>query len=540
MDYTKRAVVLCFTLLVALFAISFIPPQNAMGVELRRANILSEILHFLSDDSAAVSTELILDEEEYEIDLELVAKTIDSLHRQEESATSITWVDDALELGDELLFAEEEVEEVEEQISSTSITRREFNRRLANIALTPIEDFDTTDNSAIKRLYSKLLEPNSTVRVALLGDSFVEADILSSDLREALQSTFGGSGAGFAPMASPLTAYRPTIKTESKGWQSYNIMQRRKTPAPYNEYFAVSGWVCAPTNGATTKWSATSARKHIDSCQRVRILFLATKKCSLEITINDTRTRTFDIEASTSLREIELTDPALVSAQIRVISGAEGFIGYGAIFEGESGVVVDNYSIRSNNGQAMLWTNPAINAQIDKVVGGYDLVLLQYGLNIMQKGVTRYSNYATQIEKMIAYARKCFPKAAIIVMGVSDRSMREEGEYRPMSEARHLVEYQRIAAQKSGAAFWDTHSAMQAQGGMSTFVKQGWAGKDYTHINFAGGRQCAWALYDAIIAGTEEEQSKIVYKQEHKSIIDDEADAQIRAQLEESRYPTLD
>ncbi len=533
MDYTQRAALLCFTLLVALFAVSFIPPQNVMGVELRRANILSEILHFSSDDVSTLGSELILDEEEYEIDLELVAETIDSLHRQEEIATSITWVDDAMELSDELYFEEE----VTKGIAPTP--QRDFARRLEGIALTPIEDFDTTENSALKRLYSKLLEPNSTVRIALLGDSFVEADILSADLREALQTTFGGSGAGFAPTASPLTAYRPTIKTEAKGWQSYNVMQRTKTPAPYNEYFAVSGWVCAPSSGASTKWSTTSAREHLDSCQRVRILFLAREKCRLEVTINQTRTRTFDIEPSNSLREIELTDPALRSAQLRVVSGADGFIGYGAIFEGDEGVTLDNYSIRSNNGQAMLWTNPAINAQIDKIVGGYDLVLLQYGLNIMQKGVTKYSSYAAQIEKMVAYARKCFPNAAIVVMGVSDRSMREEGEYRPMSEARHLIEYQRGAAQNCGAAFWDTYSAMQAQGGMATFVKRGWAGKDYTHINFAGGRQCAWALYDAIVAGVEDEQSKIVYKQEHESIIDEQADAQIKAMLEQSRADNL-
>lgn len=90
-----------------------------------------------------------------------------------------------------------------------------------------------------------------------------------------------------------------------------------------------------------------------------------------------------------------------------MLSGAEDFVGYGAVFESR-GVVVDNYSVRSNNGQAMFWTNPSVNAQINAMLG-YDLVVLQYGLNIMQPGVKNYTNYAGQIEKMIAYVRQCFP-----------------------------------------------------------------------------------------------------------------------------------
>ena len=42
---------------------------------------------------------------------------------------------------------------------------------------------------------------------------------------------------------------------------------------------------------------------------------------------------------------------------------------------------------------------------------------------------------------------------------------------------------------------------MRSLGGMEQFVANGWAGKDYTHINYAGGRRVAWSLFDAINAG---------------------------------------
>ncbi len=539
MDYTKRAVALCLTTLVVLFAISFIPPQKIFGVEMRRINVLSEITEFSSDvarESAAV--ELEINEAEYAIDMEQVDLALDSIDLDSvEADHSVTWIDDAMAGEDSLLGEDAQAQLNVEQSHPVMAPRVELKRRLPATTTTPIEDFSSDELTPLNRFYRKMLSPDSMVHVALLGDSFVEADILSADLREALQEQFGGQGVGFAPAASPLTAYRQTIKTTtSSGWDCHNIMQRTKTPEPFNKYFAVSGWVSLPSNGASTQWHTTSTRSHIESCSRVRILLLSTHDSSVEVVINGARTRTFDFKASTSLRHIELTDNNITSVKMTVTKGAEGFVAYGATFEGTSGVVVDNYSIRSNNGQAMLWTSPVINAQIDKAIGGYDLVILQYGLNIMQKGVNRYTNYGAQVEKMITYARKCFPRAAILVMGVSDRSMRESGEFVPMKEAPILSSYQREAAQNCGAAYWDTYSAMQAQGGMSGFVAQGWAGKDYTHINFAGGRQVAWALYDAMIAGASSEQGKMVIRRPaEESIIDHKRDAKIRAKLASPR-----
>ena len=40
---------------------------------------------------------------------------------------------------------------------------------------------------------------------------------------------------------------------------------------------------------------------------------------------------------------------------------------------------------------------------------------------------------------------------------------------------------------------------------MEQFVTNGWAGKDYTHINFAGGRQVALALANALNDGMRRE-----------------------------------
>ena len=299
-------------------------------------------------------------------------------------------------------------------------------------------------------------------------------------------------------MASPLTAFRRTVRTQARGWNSYNIMQRQRTPEELRANYFVSGWVCSPDEGASTRWEATDARQRLDSVTTARVLFLAPEDARIEATLNDTLSRSFDVEGDAAVRQLLVTAPHIHALSFKVLSGTRRFIGYGATFEG-GGVTVDNYSVRSNNGQAMFWTNPSVNAQVNAMLG-YDLVVLQYGLNIMQAGVHAYNSYGRQVEKMVAYVRQCFPGAAVLVLGVSDRSVKGEAGFEPMDAVPYMSECQRRAARNTGAAFWPTSDAMRVLGGMERFVASGWAGKDYTHINYAGGRQVAWALFDALNA----------------------------------------
>ena len=484
-DCIHRGWIAALALIAVLTAVSFIPPQSLGGVKLRRANILSDLVAF--DDAVAVAEEpALFDEEDFHVDMEQVAERIEAERIEANSAPR------PVQITFEWALAPDSVRRMPVVPDSVRL----------NPTLVEIEDFGTPDSSRLQAFYDTLLCARRPVRIAVLGDSFIEGDILTADLRERLQQAYGGGGAGFAPMASPLTAFRRTIKTQSKGWTSYNIMQRKAAPQNLRENFYISGWVCQPAAGASTRWENSDYRKRLDSCTAARVFFISPGESRVELTLNDSLRREFTVESAPNIRQIAVTAPHVRSLSFKVLSGNEGFIGYGAVFEAD-GVVVDNYSVRSNNGQAMFWTNPSVNAQMNALLG-YDLVILQYGLNIMQTGVSNYTNYAGQIEKMVAYVRQCFPTAAVLVLGVSDRSVKTDAGFEPMDAIPHMLDCQRRAARNTGAAFWPTCDAMRALGGMEQFVKNGWAGKDYTHINYAGGRRVAWALFDAINAGVSE------------------------------------
>ena len=489
-DYTSRGLLVAATALALLIAVSFIPPINAGGVKLRRASIVSDVVNHHEKEKTEQELQPEIDVKEFEVDLESVAEQVAKTTATASptgEATSASWegiFDEQPTGGDSPSRAAPKLDmDLEALLPDSSL-------------LTPVEVFGGEGND-MELLYEKILS-EKPIRIAFMGDSFVEADILTADLRELLQDTFKGGGTGFAPMASPFTAYRQTVKTTAKGWTPYNIMQRKSTPSPLNGDYFVSGWVAQGSDGASTRWEMTSRRRHLTECRRARVLFISRDDSEIAIRVNDGEQRTFSFTGSDVVRQIVIEQENIASLEMTVLAGGNGITGYGADFEDVKGVTVDNFSIRSNNGQAMFWTNPAVNAQINSM-RGYDLVILQYGLNIMQSERKDYSLYAQQVEKMIRFVKNCFPKAAVIVMGVSDRSERDEEGFKPMKVAENLSEWQRKAAMECNAAFWHTYRSMQQRGGMKGFVANGWAGKDYTHINYAGGREIATGLYHGLL-----------------------------------------
>ncbi|MBQ5784976.1 MAG: hypothetical protein IIW00_00750 [Alistipes sp.] len=504
-DYTSRGWLVASATLLILFIVSLIPPISAGGIELRRASILSDLVRFDDGESKTESEpQPEINVAEFEVDLEAVAEQVaktQALASPTGSATSASW---------EGIFeeqpsgGEEFVEDQEPLPSLEELPTTDYSAILPEASLiTPIEIFAHEGMGAWDRLYEKLLWNKEQVRVAFMGDSFVEGDILTADLRELLQDTFHGGGVGFAPVASPFTGFRQTIKTTSKGWTPYNIMQRKSAPAPYADDFFVSGWVAKASAGASTRWDMTTKRRHLEEVERARLLFICRQRAEIGLKLNDGEERVFFFEGDEVVRQIVVEQEQIRSLEMTILSGAETFTGIGAEFDSKKGVAVDNFSIRSNNGQAMFWSNASVNSQIN-TMRPYDLVILQYGLNIMQAERHNYSLYGEQVEKMISYVESCFPGAAVLVMGVSDRSQKGEDGIKPMESAKSLTQSQREASQNKGVAFWDTYAAMQRMGGMTEFVTNGWAGKDYTHINYAGGARIARELYYAILKGAEE------------------------------------
>ena len=479
-DYSSRLVWFTLCVVLGVVALGLIPPFQLFGMTTARVDVMSELRAV--DADAMSPEEYVADIERLESELatlsEGAVEVVDTL--PEMPTLRYVWLDNA----------------VPQPIERRRVVRSEELVDTTRKTFIELEDFDTLEYTNFDRFIDKLAK-GEAVRIAFMGDSFVEGDILTSDLRAILQERFGGRGVGFVPCDIPFATVRKSVKRSSSGWTAYSVMKPKSLPASVKDMFFISGYLASGKAGATTTWSTTNDSPTLDSCSRARVLLYSRDSSRVTVIVNDSLSHSFDIEAADYLRELYVEAP-VSSVRVKVDRGE--VLCYGASLEGEGGVLVDNFSVRSNNGHAIFGTSAKINRQVDDVLH-YDLVVLQYGLNIMQKGQRGYSRYRDQLRDMIAYAERCFPNAAILVMGVSDRWVKNEetSKYESIGSVDALTSYQRAAADSCGAVFWNTSKAMAQLGGMPKFVSNGWAAGDYTHINFKGGKRIAGELAASII-----------------------------------------
>lgn len=489
-DYTRYAFYVSALVIVLLVCVSFVPGFHVGEVTIKRANILSDVVTFHEDVRSVISSEDLLD-------------------------TSFVEEFDAMNGTDETADAAEPVgEEAERADSLMALADDPLDRGLlavpaiADTTIVQIEDF-SPDEQMLARFYHALAYETGfrPVRIAVLGDSFIEADIITADLREQLQVTYGGRGVGFVPFSTPLSKYRGTVSHTHEGWTDYNLIKRKSVPEEYKDRFFVSGMLAIPTDGAYTRYEGVQFRKRIEKSNTASLFFLNGGDTELTVAVNGGPEQHYDLPAEERVQRIEVeTTEDIASLRIGV-AHPEEFIGYGVVMEDSVGVSVHNFSVRSNSGLALLGTDYDINRQMNDYLP-YDMVILQYGLNAMSPDVMDYGYYGKQLVKIIEYIKRCFPESAVVVMSVGDRSTMQNGTAVTMPAVHAMLKTQEAAARACGVGFWNTYDAMGGDNSMPKFVERRWAAKDYTHIGYPGGKYIAEQFVrflDAAVASVREQ-----------------------------------
>lgn len=507
-DYTGQVFLLAVAVIAILLGVSRIHGFRVGTTKIKKINILSDIVRdeFVPEpDNGDLYFDTTFLAEGRAVEAEAVAEAkVSEAERQAEPA----FVGEDVPAGpvpdDSVVSDSISVPVVpDDSVSHKTEEVEKREKRPVQAGLVPVEDFGD-EVPAMERFYGALLDApeERPVRIAVLGDSFIEGDILTADLREGLQDLYGGRGVGFVPFSSSVALLRGTVKHTLSGWKTLNVKDKRQAAEDLQDKFFISGDLCLPSEGATVRMEGVSFRKHIDQTDALRLVFINRQQTVLHVTVNDTPSRTFAPPSGEQVQQIDLEGPVR-SVEVR-LEKPEGFIGYGIELADRNGVIVDNYSIRGNSGLALFGTNFGINSQIGAILGGYDLLVLQYGLNVMSADVMRYDTYADALVRVIKYMKRCFPGTSILVMGVGDRSTQREGQFVTMPSVHGMIEAQRRAAEEAGVAFWNTFEAMGGEGAMVRWVEKNWAAKDYTHIGYRGGKFVADKLIDALLAGAEE------------------------------------
>ena len=347
------------------------------------------------------------------------------------------------------------------------------------------------------------------VRIAFYGDSFIEGDILTGDLRELLQREYGGNGVGYVDIASPCTQYKATIRCSGTGWTDHSILEssrENRSLAGISGRCAISG-----ASGASVTFTGSQNFFHLSPADRA---FLYVSAADTQELIVRTGSDTLDFSLCGN-GEVEALPVNQRITTLTLSTCQAGLTAYGIALEGRSGIVLDNFSLRGCSG-APLASIPTQRLLQFAKLRPYDLIVLQFGLNIAEKDRLNYDAYMEQMKRVISHLRSAYPRAAILIVSVGDRNDRIDGELQTMPGVKALVKAQQRLATESGAAFWNLFAAMGGDLSIARMAESSpsEAGKDYTHINIRGGRRLAQSLFKAIQFGYGHYQRKTTFYEE--------------------------
>lgn len=350
-----------------------------------------------------------------------------------------------------------------------------------------IEDY-TESGHGLEKL-RQAIEEGRMGRIAIIGDSYIEGDIFAQDLREMLQQKHGGTGVGYVNMHSEFPGFRRSVaQGGGKGWSE--VAANGKFDPKYmgltQHYYKLS----SPTKST---YKGTSSYTGVDQWNRSQFLFFSPK--DTEITVTTTSgPKTYNVIGSDSLQAITVDEP---TSQFDVEVSDRSVIGLGVWLTDTKGINVDCMSSRGFSGVTLAKVNPELAAQMTDHIG-YDLIILEFGINAMSPKQTNFDSYGKKMEQVIAHVRHCFPNADILLLGIGDRGSKRGTEVHSMTGAPFMVSAQREAARHARCLFWDTREAMGGEDAIVEWVRNGFANTDYIHLNHKGGRQLATPLYNAI------------------------------------------
>lgn len=348
----------------------------------------------------------------------------------------------------------------------------------------PNDDYTFFDNFFKEAENAKGMD--QIIRVIHYGDSQIELDRISSNIRKYFQSQFGGSGPGLLPLYQSIPT-ATVYQNFSGNYVTYalygdGIRNKTKDYGVMAKSFKLAG-------GGSFYASAPGAEKKNSKnnpYSRIKLLFNNQ---------NSTLKASLSHKNKGTIKEQEFNNQGLQYAEWRLdtaisnfsihFSGSSNI--YGILVDGGAGVAVDNVPMRGASGTFFTQMNDTLlQSSFNKM--GVKMIILQFGGNSVP-GLYNEKSADQYIQSLIAqikYFKRLFPKTPILFIGPSDMATKVKGVMSTYPLLPYLVEQLKVAVPANGAAFWNMYEVMGGENSMLGWVKKGWAGSDYVHFTPQG------------------------------------------------------
>ena len=364
----------------------------------------------------------------------------------------------------------------------------------------PIE-FADDDEVRLAPFFAALANcQNRQVRILHYGDSQIEGDRITGYFRNLMQKKYGGSGPGLMPAVPPVAKSSAIVHSASSNWRVHSIYQKRDTSLHHQRFGIMGSFAQFGGSQAWIKFSPSGqAYKSVKKFTQCNIFYgHADSAFTVKGYANGELLWFEDIDPTADTKRLQWNfEQTLTNFRIE-FGGSQSPDIYAVTLDSPAGVMVDNLPFRGSKGTEFV----KIDLAQMKQMGHYlpvILIIYEFGVNAVTNRSRSYSYYEENLRKQLHYLKKVWPRAVILVVGVSDMSENGTNGYATRSSVPKVIEAQRNAAFAEGCAFWNLYAAMGGRNSMPVWVESGMAQKDYTHFNRKGGHRVAQMLFEAIM-----------------------------------------
>jgi lysophospholipase L1-like esterase len=483
-DNLNQPVIILGITIILLTAVSFLPEEMILfGVEIKHVDILADIR------AEEEEQDFLFDE--YWEDDESDSLDVDSAYTDDDDLSMISETNEMTKaefriLNDAVYMAGEFLESESEKIN-------EYN----NFSNVRTNDEPISGNTSQLKNFFRALDRTSSkkVRIAHYGDSGIEGDLVTADLREIMQAEFGGGGVGYLPIYPEGMNYRQSTSfSHSDNWKMYGINSRNPKRLPVG----VNGEVFINEGRGWFEYETNNRFRHSRYFDEVK-LFYSNASGSLEYSINGSPDKAGELYAGENIKALTVSRKSSKSIKFKIPNPEQGYF-YGLSLENGPGVYIDNFAFRGNSG-VDLRDIPIENLQEFDILLEYNLIIFQFGLNALSARNKNYKRYEKDMIKVVEHFQKAFPHASFIMISSQDKSVKKSSKFQTDPQLENLIQAQINIARETKIAFWNLFEAMGGKNSMVNWVNANpsLAYKDYIHFNEAGVKKVASLFSEALL-----------------------------------------
>ncbi|CBG39655.1 GDSL-type esterase/lipase family protein [Helicobacter mustelae] len=334
-------------------------------------------------------------------------------------------------------------------------------------------------------LLREKIQKKEDLKIHILGDSHIAADIFSDELRRLF---FTPNAIGFVYPLFPAFHRNALLQIQSKGFEVYNSLR-----APGMDY---------PMGGVIAQAKNSEAFINLDTTlpkktYKIRFVFKSPNHLA-SFCIKDAQGKSLSLNSKNPgfweiSKPYKLSLPLQIHALLR-----NGMLGGYFIYNQEDNNIIDHMGINGARSDLWLqWNQEILNKEMQ--VLQYDLIILSYGSNDAISNVFDKKEFLRHYKSLIRKLRKYNPNAVILLIGPPTVVAKQSNKQYIITQNFAPVKSSLLAlAKEENLLYFDWDALMQKNGKKAEWIALSLSKKD-VHLTPKGYRLTANAVYKSLL-----------------------------------------